>query len=157
MLVEIVKRILIGIVATALLSISIAVFAYEPISNRQPNTSYTSLSGLFIIYTTYSGPILIIAGVIWSFIIDNLCVKYQKQFGSIRYFINLVCYILAGVVSTIIFLLILSNGAVEFNSETINFMGLGIIASLIYYHILVIWRSFFNKWGLLQNRSVRRK
>ncbi|RDW17723.1 hypothetical protein [Oceanobacillus chungangensis] len=142
---EIGKRILIGVIATVLFSVSLAIFAYEPVSNRQPNSSYTSLAGLFTIYAIFSGPVFIIAGVIWSFVIDKVSVKHQHYPRLKRYLRKSIWYISAGVVSTLIFLFILSNGAIVYNSETFGFLSLGIIASLIYYHLQIIWQFLFNK------------
>ena len=142
---EIIKRILIGVIATCLFSVLLAIFAYEPVSNRQPNSSYTSLSGLFTIYAIYSGPVFIIAGVIWSFVIDKMSVKHQHNSRSKRYFSKFIWYMLAGIISTWIFLFILSRGAIVYNSETFGFICLGIIASLIYYHLQIIWQLLLNK------------
>ncbi|SES45021.1 hypothetical protein [Psychrobacillus sp. OK032] len=145
MIKELIKRILIGVIATVLFSGLLAIFSYEPVSNRQPNSSYTSLSGLFTIYAIYSGPVFIVAGVIWSFIIDKMNVKHQHYSRSRRYFRKSIWYILAGIISTLIFLFILSNGAILYNSETFGFLSLGIIASLLYYHLQIIWQFVFNK------------
>src|SRR3954449_3280349 len=105
---EIVKRILIGVIATLLFCILLAIFAYTPISNREPHSSYISLSGLIIIYATFSGPVFIIAGVIWSFVIDKISVKHQHYSRGKRYLRKLSWYILAGIVSTLIFLFVIS-------------------------------------------------
>lgn len=101
---EIVKRILIGVIATVLFCVSLSIFMYTPVSNREPNTAYTSLAGLFIIYATFSGPVFIIAGVIWSFVIDKISVKHRHSSRGKRYLRKIIWYILAGIVSTMIFL-----------------------------------------------------
>lgn len=142
---EIVKRILIGGIATFLFCASLAIFAYTPVSNREPNSSYTSLTGLFIIYATFSGPVFIIAGVIWSFIIDKIGMKYQYYSRGKRYLKKFIWYILAGIVSTLIFLFIISDKDIVYNSETFGFLSVGIIASLLYYHLQIIRQSLFSK------------
>ncbi|MCG7344877.1 hypothetical protein MHZ92_12085 [Sporosarcina sp. ACRSL] len=142
---EIVKRILIGVIATVLFCVSIAIFAYTPVSNREPNSSYISLTGIFVIFATYSGPVFIIAGVIWSFVIDKISVKYQLDSRGKRYLRKFIWYILAGIVSTLIFLFIISNGDIVYNTETFSLLSVGIIASLLYYHLQIIMQPLFNK------------
>jgi len=142
---EIVERILIGVIATVLFCVSLAIFAYTPVSNREPNSSYTSLPQLFTIYAIFSGPVFIIAGVIWSFVIDKISVKHQHYSSGKRYLRKFIGYILAGIVSTLIFLFIISNGDIVYNSETFSFLSVGIIASLFYYHLLIISHFLFNQ------------
>jgi cytochrome bd-type quinol oxidase subunit 2 len=142
---EIVKRILIGVIATVLFCVSLAIFAYTPVSNREPNSSYTSLPQLFTIYAIFSGPVFIIAGVIWSFVIDKISVKHQHYSRGKRYLRKFIWYVLAGIVSTLIFLFIISNGDIVYNSETFSFLSVGIIASLLYYHLLIISHFLFNQ------------
>lgn len=142
---DIVKRILIGVIATVLFCVSLAIFAYTPVSSREPNSSYTSLSQLLIIYAIFSGPVFIIAGVFWSFAIDKINVKHQQESKSKRYLRKFIWYIFAGIVSTLIFLLILSNGAIVYNSETLSFLVVGIIGSLLYYHLLIIRHFLFDQ------------
>ncbi|WP_277587374.1 hypothetical protein [Psychrobacillus antarcticus] len=142
---EIVKRILIGVIATVLFCVSLAIFAYTPVSNREPNSSYSSLPQLFTIYAIFSGPVFIIAGVICSFVIDKISVKHQHYSKGKRYLRKLIWYILAGVVSTLIFLFIISNGDIVYNSDTSSFLSVGIIASLLYYHLLIISHFSLNQ------------
>ncbi len=142
---EIVKRILIGVIATVLFCVSLAIFAYTPVSNREPNSSYSSLPQLFTIYAIISGPVFIIAGVICSFVIDKISVKHQHYSKGKRYLRKLIWYILAGVVSTLIFLFIISNGDIVYNSDTSSFLSVGIIASLLYYHLLIISHFLLNQ------------
>lgn len=149
MISEIVKRILIGVIATVLFSVTLAVILYEPVSNRQPNSSYNSLSGIFTMYAIFSGPVFVIAGVISSFVIDKMSSKHQHYSIRKRYFRKSIWYIFAGVVSTLIFLFILSNGSIVYNLMTFYFLSLGIIASLLYYHLQIIWHFFFNKRSTL--------
>ncbi|MDI2589098.1 hypothetical protein OR571_18840 [Psychrobacillus sp. NEAU-3TGS] len=140
---EIVKRILIAVISTVLFSISLAIFVYTPASNREPDSSYNSLLGLFTIYALFSGPVFVIAGIIWSFIFDKISRKYLTR--SKRYFTKFILYIIAGLGSTVIFLFIISNGKIISNTETFSFLLLGIIASLLYYHLLIIWQFLFKK------------
>ena len=142
---EIVKRILIGVIVTVLFCVSLAILAYTPISNREPNSSYTSLSGLFIIYATFSGPVFIIAGVICSFVIDKIGVKHKHYSRGKRYLEKFIWYFLAGIVSTFIFLFIILNGDIVYKSETFGFLSVGIIASPLYYHLQIIRQFLFNK------------
>ncbi|MEK3765526.1 MULTISPECIES: hypothetical protein [unclassified Solibacillus] len=132
---EIGKRILVGVIATFIFCVALAIIAYTPVSNREPNTAYISLTGLFIIYAIYSGPVFIIAGVIWSFVIDKISVKHENYSRSKKYLSKFICYILAGIVSTLIFLFIITTGDISYNSDTLGILAVGIIASLLYYHL----------------------
>lgn len=132
---EIIKRILIGIMGTVIFSILLAIFAYEPTTNRQPNSNYTSLPGLFIIYATYSGPFYIIAGIFWSLIIDKYISNLQ-QLNWAKYWKKFFAYIFAGLISSLALIII-------YNFETNHYFYLGIIASLIYYHIIIIWEYYY--------------
>ena len=144
MVIEVAKRILIGIMATVLFCVLLAIFAYTPVSNREPNSSYTSLPQLFTIYAIFSGPVFIIAGVIWSLVIDKISVRYQHYSRGKRYSRKFIWYILAGIVSTLIFLFIIS-GSIVYNSETFGFIAIGIFASLLYYHLQIIRELLFKK------------
>lgn len=130
MLLEIIKRILVGIIATVLFSISLTFFSF------QPSEASTSFFGLFLLFAIFSGPVFIIAGVICSIIIDILCSKYLHA---------LVWYVFAGIVSAIAFLLVVLGNSFEMTKETLSLLGWGIIASLLYYHILIIWKTRFFK------------
>lgn len=145
MISELVKRLLIGVIATVLFCVSLAIFTYTPVSNRQPNSSYTSLTGLFIIYATFSGPVFIISSVIWSFVIDKISLNHQHYPRGKRYWRKFTLYILAGLISTSIFLFVISSGSIVYNSETFGYLSVGIIASLVYYHLQIIRQFLFTK------------
>lgn len=130
MLLEILKRILVGIIATVLFSISLAFFSF------QPKEASTSFFGLVLLIAIFSGPVFIIAGVICSVIIDMLCTKYLHAF---------IWYIIAGIVSSIAFLLFVIGNSFEMTKETLILFGYGIIGSLLYYHLLIIWKNRFFK------------
>lgn len=142
---EIGKRILVGVIATFIFCVALAIFAYTPVSNREPNTAYISLTGLFIIYAIYSGPVFIIAGVIWSFVIDKISVKHENYTRGKKYLSKSICYILAGIVSTLIFLFIITTGDISYNSDTFVILAVGIIASLLFYHLQLIGQYFANQ------------
>ncbi|MEK4486020.1 hypothetical protein MHH81_10575 [Psychrobacillus sp. FSL H8-0484] len=139
MRVEVVKRILIGIIATVIFSFSLAVFTVVPFLNGESNTFGFSLPAYFIIFCIFSGPVFIIAGFICSFIIDTLCTKYLHA---------LIGYIIAGKITAIVILYFNLGGPLPLNADTFSFLVLGILASLLYYHIFIIWRTRFFKRSL---------
>jgi len=139
MLVEVVKRILIGIIATVIFSFSLAVFTVVPFLSAELNTYGLSLSAYFIIYCIFTGPVFIIAGFICSFIIDILCNQYLHA---------VICYIIAGKITAIVILFFNLGGPLPLNADTFRFLVLGILASLLYYHIFIIWRTRFFKRSL---------
>ncbi len=113
-------------------------------SEREPNVYYNPLWSTALLFAMYSLPVYLIGGILSSYLIDKLV--GQKTFDSKwkRYLTKLVIYGVLGIVVAFIFLMILTIAESEtylIAGSLLNFMTLGLVASLIFYHVSLIFRK----------------
>jgi Na+/serine symporter len=135
--VELLRKIIIAVASIVIFSLTFALINYVPKAEQQSNAYYMSLFEIIFIYALYSAPVFILGGIPCSIIIDkiNKKSKFTSKFGS--YIFNFVLYVLAGVITTFIFGMILSKGSWYFN---FMFLVLGSCASLLFYHISLLYK-----------------
>lgn len=138
---DLAHRFLLAIIASVVLSLSLAAIQYTPVSQRVPDSLYTSFFGLFMIYLIFAGPVYLTAGVLFSSIID--LITKQKGIETLSmYFMYIGWYSFAGILSTLLLLFFLH---VPDLIESLKFNILGIIASLLYFHFSLLWRNVFKR------------
>ncbi|MDC3414745.1 hypothetical protein [Terrihalobacillus insolitus] len=140
-----IKRIVVALISTAIFSLLMAYVNYVPISEREANVLYTPLWSTAMIYTLYSLPVYLIGGIPSSLLIDKLV--GQKTFNKkiTLYLTKFGLYGVFGIVAAFLFLMVLAIGESEtylISNHLLTYMTLGLIASLIYYHISLL---FFKK------------
>ncbi|NIK11622.1 hypothetical protein [Alkalibacillus almallahensis] len=92
-------------------------------------------------YLFVSSAMFLIVGILFSILVD----KITGNVKSYRYLYLVLFYLLGGVLlNLILYLFLFTEG---FSRETYNMFILGIVASLLYLHILLINRKFLMaKW-----------
>ncbi|MDQ0159485.1 hypothetical protein [Alkalibacillus salilacus] len=139
-----IKKIIIALLSTVLFSFLMAYLNHVPMSEREPNVYYNPLWSTALLFAMYSLPVYLIGGISSSYLIDKLV--RQKTFDSKwkRYLTEFVIYGVLGIVVAFIFLMILTITESETHLITgslLNFMTLGFVASLIFYHVSLIFRK----------------
>jgi hypothetical protein len=132
----ILKKLMIAIIASLILSVSISSYSYIPVAKQQPGTIYWSFLGLIIIFLIYSAPVYILGGIPFSILIDIILSKLKKVGSIVRYLISVLLYGLAGVLSTLVLLFIVSNG--KSINEGIYLYYIGIVAAELYLHLSIL-------------------
>ncbi|GAA0504550.1 hypothetical protein GCM10008986_35130 [Salinibacillus aidingensis] len=137
-----IKKIIIALLSTILFSFLMAYLNHVPVSEREPNVYYSPLWSTAMIFAMYSLPVYLIGGISSSYLIDKLV--GQKTFDSKwkRYLTEFIIYGIFGVVVAFIFLMVLTISEGEaylITNSLLNFMTLGLLASLIFYHVSLIF------------------
>lgn len=126
--------------AAVILSLSLTAIEYVPVSQREPNSLYTSFSGLFVIYMVFVVPVYLTVEVMFSAVIERLLNK-QKGIPTLSmHFMYIGWYSFAGILSTLLFFLFFLR--VPDLIESLKFMMLGMVAAILYFHLSLLWRSF---------------
>lgn len=126
-------------IVTALLSIIIfgllmGVINYLSLAEKD----FTAFWLPILFFGMYSAPVYFIGGIPLSYLIDKLI--GQKSFQSVitLYFAKFALYSVAGIVTAFVYVMIFAIAENELYLilyVLINYLILGMIASLIYYHI----------------------
>ncbi|MBO8165028.1 MAG: hypothetical protein H0Z34_15185 [Brevibacillus sp.] len=137
-----IRKIIVALLSSVVFSLSLAVAAYTPAFEREPNTYYFSFLSLVMIYLTYAAPVYLLGGVPCCILIDMVERNMNISHVFRKYFFHIAAYTIAGMLTTFIFLLVLSGGKVfDELLDSSGFFLFGVIASLLYYHLYLI--SFF--------------
>jgi hypothetical protein len=135
----IVIKIITAILATIILCLLLSIIGYTPINKQEPNTSYMTFNGLFVLYLIFTAPILITVGIIFSTIVDRM-VK-----GNLK---TILTYIIGGgILGLLYYLFIVLNQAspIIFNQGILLFVSLGAFSSLLFYRIQLSLKPVFEK------------
>lgn len=86
----------------------------------------------------YAGPVYLFVGLPLSIFIDKLIEKSNCTSNWARYFVGLGLYSLFGICVGFIFLILLIRNNNIYHIEVFLFSIYGLIASNIYYHLLLL-------------------
>jgi len=133
------RKIMVAILSSILFCLALAWFSYSPAREGEPGVYHWSYLSLFMLYMIYAAPVYLLGGVPCSLLIDRLIKKLGEANQVIDYFRCLSAYLLAGLLTTYLFLVILSDGDLfVWKAGNNGFYGLGMIASVLYYHVLIV-------------------
>lgn len=126
------KRFLAIIMSSILFAALFSWLSVTPEFERAPNVYYFGFFETFVFVVIYTGPVYLIAGWPFSILIDQLAEKYRHASVIVRYLIRLGLYISAGIVVGGIY------GWLVFEGSLLMGAGLGLAASSLYFHLLLM-------------------
>lgn len=126
------------------LSFIFAVIHYVPVAEQQEGVGYFSFSGLLLVHMTYSLPIYLIGGVLYSSIADRFIENIKFRNKIAEYFVSFFIYGIGGVlvVALLSILSLFQGGTIE--PDQYKLLILGIFASILFYHICLGWRKIIS-------------
>ncbi|MFS0917036.1 hypothetical protein [Brevibacillus sp. 179-C 1.1 NHS] len=134
-----IRKIIIALVSSVIICLSFALVNYTPETERESNVQYFSFSSLVMIYLVYATPVYLLLGVPFSILIERIKRKIKISHSLFMYFFEVSVYLIAGLLATFIFLLVLSEGRIFSNPRDAGgFFLLGGIASFLYYHLYML-------------------
>ncbi|WP_101841982.1 hypothetical protein [Halobacillus sp. Marseille-P3879] len=123
------------VAANILLGIIIYWISYVPASQRNEGTYFFGFGEIVTLVIIYAGPAYLLAGLPCSYIIE----KYTKRKNGVKgYFLRLGLYSAAGLATGLFYSLIVFREMPVLIEGGIIFLGLSLIASTVYYHILLV-------------------
>lgn len=135
------KKMLSALVSAFLLSLTLALLNYTPVSDRLAHHGYESFTGLLIIYLLFATPVFLLGSIPVSYLIDRL---NQKMTGQQRYVKNLAFYMIAGLMVGLLFLVIISEaGNVEHGFNYMSFSVLSMMGAILFFHVTTMFDKFF--------------
>lgn len=135
-----------AILSSVLFCLSLAWLNHIPEPERHPGTLYSSFFDTMMIYMIYATPVYVIGGVPCSILIDLIQKKINLSQKFANYLWGIVAYTVAGLVTTFLFLLVLSGGKVVGElQDNQRFFLCGAIASLVYYHVYLAMNFLMKK------------
>lgn len=133
------QKMAIVMLSTILFNLLNAYLNYVPISERRPNVSYFPFWPSVMFYSLYVFPIYLVGGVFSNVIIDNVIEPKTYTSRWLKYIVKLGLYAKAGMV--VAFLFVITIGGIHMIKYSLyHFMALGTVASLIYYHISLLFK-----------------
>lgn len=138
-----IRKIIIALISTVLFSLLMAYLNYVPISERELNVYYNPLWSTAILFSMYSLPVYLIGGISSSYLIDKLVAKKTFHSSWNRYLTELFAYLVLGIVAAFLYLIIMTivdDKTDLITDSLLQFMTLGFIAFLIFYHVLLVFR-----------------
>ena len=135
---SILRKFIIAVVSAVIFSLFFAFIQYVPKDEQEPNVLYMSFFEIISASAIYSAPVFILGGIPSTILIDKINKRWAFSSRLSFYFLNFVLYLIAGIITTGIFVLILSKGSWHFN---VMFFVLGSLASLLFYHISLIHKK----------------
>lgn len=130
------KRIITTVLSIVLFATIFSWVSYVPISQRESNVYYFGFFETFIFVIIYAGPIYFLAGLPLSIFIDKLIEKSNRKSIWGKYFVGLGLYSVFGILVGVILILFSQNWTIYY--EVFFFSIYGFIASVIYYHLLML-------------------
>ncbi|KAB2328080.1 hypothetical protein F7731_26055 [Cytobacillus depressus] len=130
------KRLVTVVLSVALFASIFSWIFYVPVSLREPNVYYSGFLETFIFVIIYAGPIYLLAGLPLSIFIDKLIEKSNRKSKWAKCFLGLGLYSLFGIFVGVIFLFLFIGNIYSQENFTVSIYG--IIASNVYYHLLIL-------------------
>lgn len=129
-----------AVLSTLVFSLYLAYLGYTPVEEQQANIAYISFEGNFMISLTYSLPVYLICGGLYSFFADIYLNKVHLRYAFLKYIIGCLVYLIGGLLIVGLFsaiLLLTFHGSINklFISE---FFRVSALTSLLFYHISLI-------------------
>ncbi len=130
------KRLITAVLSIILFAGLFSWISYVPISQREFNVYYFGFLETFIFVIIYAGPIYFIAGIPLSIFIDKLIKKLNRKSKWGKYIAGLGLYSVFGILVGVILILFSQSWTMYFEVFYISLYGF--IASIIYYHVLLL-------------------
>lgn len=126
-----IRKLIVSILSSLLISLLLAIMAYTSVGQRMENTSYTSFIGLFLVYLILVSPVYLIGGNAFSIIVDIIWnrSRYRNVDRVIHFFINALIYAIGGCVLLIMYLFLFF----KVNSFSVLAYVVGVMAGILYY------------------------
>ena len=135
MVIQIMKKIVIALVATICLSLIMSFLGYTPANKQASNTAYLSFGGNFVLYMLFSAPVFFVVGILFSVIADY---KIHGVFKTV------ISYLIAGGVVALLLNLFLISGKTN-SIVSFTFIATGMFGALIFYGIQVLINKLFTQ------------
>lgn len=132
-----IRKAIVAILSSIVLCLVLAWMNYTPIALRQPDTWYEPFFSLFMIYMIYALPVYLLGGIPSSMLIDCLQRKITISNRIANYFVLVLLYAIAGFLCMLLIFITISDGELM-GEGMILYGGFGSMASLTYYHVLII-------------------
>ncbi|MGO0061747.1 hypothetical protein ACTID9_17270 [Brevibacillus fluminis] len=143
-----VAKVTAALVSSLVLCLSLAINSYVPLTARDPNSFYSSFFDLVMLFLIYAGPVYVLGGIPSAILIEALQRRMALTNRAGVYVSNVCAYLIAGVVVTFLFLLVISKGRMlaEAIGENLFFFVLGAIAAVLYYHVLMVVTFLYGRY-----------
>ena len=132
MVINIVKKIVTALVATLCLSLIMSLLGSTAAIQQAQNTVYLSFWDDFVLYTLFSAPVFLVAGILFSIFAD------RKIQGTSKIVMS---YLIAGGLVALLFNLIIIIGKTN-SIVSFQFMVTGMLGALIFYGVQLLINKF---------------
>ncbi|GGF18171.1 hypothetical protein GCM10010954_16160 [Halobacillus andaensis] len=123
------------LIANVLLGIIFYWMNYVPEAQRNDGTYYFGFGEIVTFVFIYAGPAYLLAGLPLSYIIEKYTVRFQGLSG---YFLRLGLYAAAGLAVGLLYGVIAFQEIPLVVPGVFYFLGLGLLASLLFSHVLLV-------------------
>ncbi|RYG74178.1 hypothetical protein EU245_02895 [Lentibacillus lipolyticus] len=135
------KRVFAAVISTCLFGALMGVTSFLSASERDAVSLWLPM----LFFGVYAAPVYVIGGIPTSLLIDKVISKKLRDSGGfLRYVTRAGLYGLAGVTAAFIYMMILAMAEGELYlipQELIGYLVYGLIAALIYFHVLLLIRK----------------
>ncbi|MFD2759918.1 hypothetical protein [Lentibacillus juripiscarius] len=135
------RRIVAAVISTCLFGFLMGVTSFI----TAPEKSAVSLWLPMLFLGAYAAPVYVIGGISFSLLIDKVTSKWlRNSTGFARYVARAGFYGLAGVIASFVYIMVLAAAEGELYlipQELIGYFVYGLIAALIYYHVLYVMKK----------------
>jgi len=117
-------------------------------------TSQTDENRMFLYYmvTLYAVPVVYLLGIISSYVIEALLGRYRPHLSGWKSVLTrVVCYAFAGVLSTMVFSLVMTGGelvSVMLSHDAWLFYGCGIFTAVL-FSLMLMFARFIKRMAVL--------
>ena len=139
----ILKKIIVATFATLIWCLLLSVVGYLLQGEQEPNTSYMTFMGHFVLYLIFIAPVFLTIGILFSIVVDEI--KNKSIFKTIFTYV-----IGGGIIGFLYYLLIVIMQANSniLSSGVILFISYGASSALFFYVIQIILKPLFSKLNL---------
>ncbi|AJI25575.1 hypothetical protein H8R29_28475 (plasmid) [Priestia megaterium] len=138
---DFIKLVVAAFLSTIFLSTAYGIINLTPKSEQEPNIYYFGFTDTFVFTFIYTFPVYIVVGIIFSYLIDMMANKMQT---TKVYVSKLAMYSLVGVIPALAFYFLFTGIKLDYRL-LFYFFALGIFASNIFYHVLLLINRILNK------------
>lgn len=104
-----------------------------------------SILSLFLLYFIYCSPVYLIGGGLYSVFVDIFINPERFHNKYLKYITGFIAYIAGGLIIMAIWLIIIASSWDEIlSNESLPMLGVGMLASILFFHISLAWRKFMN-------------
>lgn len=135
---KLMQKLAAAVISSLLLSLLVSYLNYVPVDERLPNVYYSPFWPSVPFYSLYIFPIYLIGGIFSSIAIDSIFKEIPLHSKFVQYLVKIGVYALAGMIVAFLFLKIFGGSMLE--NSLMLYMGLGMVASILYYHVTLIFR-----------------